>query len=464
MSALTSLPRRAASRLLPQPIKAAIKSVIMPVEIPAAEPVEVAPVIPGLPLQITHLERLMAVYDGLSLEKRDDFSRNVFEAYANYPEGVRIAATPYCRERLKEHRLYRQILAAYLLGSGDNDAAFRILDAIDAAEPSAFNAVMAARCFMRPQGRERELVGYLGEKARLYPTDMYVICNLAAAQFCLGDVETANQTLKPVREAWLAKIAESQLATAELAVELEKAILDKTHYRKFRYDEMSYQEHLIKEHWEPYFCWMNLQPPHLMFGWLKNFYRDALVNVIKEDPTLGEVINFGVMCGQAEYEAGEMFPSVRFIGVDRQKETARLNALAYPLPNLQFQAAEIEDTLMQMDGATPRALFHGRTATLCYPQKMRDLYKLCASKGVRYILLFENCSISHKDHMFYSPGQMPADAIIYKNDQFVHNYRRFLEEAGYSVVRSDVMFSPLVSPFSDMDLCSTHSFIVAKLR
>jgi hypothetical protein len=463
MSELAFSARRVASALLPQPVKSAIKSVLFPAQTAQVAPAPAAPATVGLPLQIGHLEQLLDWYDGLPIDQRNDFSRVVFEAYANYPAGASIVATSYCRATLKGHRLFNQILAAYLLGTRDNDAAFRILDEIEAASPSPFNAVMAARCFMRPQGRERELVAYLKEKARLYPGDFYVIGNLAAGLFCLGDVEAANRTLAPIREAWKAKIADSQQATEELVSELETAIANKIHYRKFRYDEMSYQEHLIKEHWEPYFCWMNLQPPHLMFGWLKNFYRDALVNVVRDDPAIREVINFGVMCGQAEYEAAGMFPDVRFVGVDRQRETARLNDQAYRLPNLRFDAAEIEDTLQSMDGTLPRALFHGRTATLCYPQKMRDLYKLCAAKGVKYILLFENCSISHRDHTFHSPERMPAEAIIYKNDQFVHDYRGMLLSAGYEIIKSEVMFSPLVSPFSDMDLCSTHSYMVAKL-
>jgi hypothetical protein len=463
MSELAISARRAAAALLPQPVKAAIKAAIQP-QAPVVVAAPSAPVTPGLPMQITQLETLLEWHDGLAPHLQNDYVRSVFEAYANYPEGARIIATPYCQARFANHRLFKQILSAYHLGTGDNDLAFRILDSIDADEPSAFNAVMAARCLMRPQGREKEVVVYLTEMARLYPNDIYVICNLATAHFCLGNVEEANRILAPVRGEWKAKISDSEPATKELAAELETALSENIHYRKFRYDEMSYQEHLIKEHWEPYFSWMNLQPPHLMFGWLKNFYRDAMIDILKSDPDIREMINFGVMCGQAEYEAGNMFPRVRFVGVDRQHETARLNTLAYPLSNLQFKGEEIEDTLAGMDNTTQRAVFHGRTATLCYPRKMRELYKLCASKGVKYILLFENCSLSHKDHTFYSPDQMPADAIIYKNDQFVHNYRKLLEEAGYSVIRSDVMFSPLVSPFSDMDLCSTHSFIIGKLN
>jgi hypothetical protein len=356
------------------------------------------------------------------------------------------------------------MVAAYLLGTGEADGAFQTLAALNEEWPSPFNAVMAARCLMRPEGQERELVAYLTEQAERFPDDLYVVLNLATGHFCLGNVGEANRLLDTVRAQWKDSIADSLPATTDLVEELERALAQKVVYRKFRYDEMSYQEHLIKDHWEPYFCWMTLQSPYLMFGWLKNIYRDSLINLLRSDPSINEVYNFGIMCGAADFEVASAFPTVKFVGVDRQRETARLNGIAYSRPNIEFVASEIEDHLsvLPVEKGVNRVLFHARTATLCYPEKMRALYKLAASKGFTYVVLFENCSISHNDHVFHSPDRFPNEAMVYKNDQFIHNYKEYLSDAGYDVASRTILFSPLVSPFSNIDLGSTHVLLTAR--
>jgi hypothetical protein len=259
-------------------------------------------------------------------------------------------------------------------------------------------------------------------------------------------------------------LAEHRVNIQALDEEIGRALAGRIAYRRYRYDEMSYREEIIREHWEPYFAWMNTHPKHLFFGWLKEFYRDLFV-AVADATNAAEFYDFGVMCGQPDYEAAKLRRRVRFVGVDRQKTTARLNTNAYRTTNIEFRAAEIEDVLSELpNDGTPRVLFHGRAATLCYPEKIRQLYRLCARKRVRAIALFENYSPSHALYRFLKFDEFPADSIIYKNDQFIHNYPKLLAEAGYEIVKQQVMFSPLITPFSNIDLGSTHAYVLARLK
>lgn len=415
---------------------------------------------------IPELETMLKTYDELPVAQQRVYSVEVFREITLNPAASKLVTSWYCINQFASHSLYRRIRAAFEYGQGNVDKAFDILSSLERDEPTAFNAVMAAWCLMRPAGREREIISYLTERANRWPDDLYVNLNLATAHFCCGDEGNANEYLARVLPQWRQCLALGQAEIDALAAELDKALAERISYRRFIMDEDSYREGLIKNHWQPYFAWMNAQPKHVYFGWLKEAYRETFLDMAERagEPVC-EIYDFGAMCGQPEYEAALARPGINFVGVDRQQTTAALNGLAFRAPNVKFLAAEIEDVLAALpDDGRVRGLFHGRTATLCYPEKIRQLYRLCARKGVRVIALFENASFSHGLYRFSRWEDLPADSVIYKNHQFIHNYPKFLSEAGYEIVKQRILFSPLVTPFSDIDLGSTHVQLVAKRR
>ena len=77
------------------------------------------------------------------------------------------------------------------------------------------------------------------------------------------------------------------------------------------------------------------------------------------------------MCGQPEYEAALARPGLLCRRRPAADDGSLQPGLAFRAPNVKFLAAEIEDVLAALpDDGRVRGLFHGRTATLCYPEKI----------------------------------------------------------------------------------------------
>ncbi len=429
---------------------------------PTGRPIQPQLTIPTFPLPMSFraLRDALSVHDCLPSHDRDQMSADYFLKLSLYPQIASFVGTEYFNRRFGEHRLAQQLRAAFDLGSNRIDEAFETLRCIDQAAPSAFNAVMAARCYMRPPGREADALRYLEERNKSYPDDVTLVGNLATARFIVGDVRGANALLSRIEDELRSRLSALRDEHDALQRELEHAIAQKVTVRKSPYDDTAYLEEAIWAHWEPYFDEMIQEAPHLYFGWYRSFYRKKLIELAKG---MEQLYNFGVMCALPDHEAALASPNVQFVGIDRQSETARHNSQAFSASNLQFVDGEIEDFLNAQKGGGKKALFHARTATLCYPEKIRQLYRLCARKGVTRIALFENVSLCHNNYRFMTFDEFPADAVIFKSHQFVHNYPKLLREAGYRVVEERRMFSPSITPFPDIEIGSAHVYIRAEM-
>lgn len=406
---------------------------------------------------------LASKYDELPTEQaRQELTLSVFDHVSLNPEAFRLLANEYCENKFKDHALFQQVFAAWQVGRRESEPAFARLAALAARSPSPFAALLAARCLMRPPGLETRLLPYLQDAVATYPDDLHLVANFAAALFVQGQVEEANANMmrieKQFRDAAEPYRTNLQRSSQSLNHAIDHGVADHT-----AFEDNAYFEENVEAMWETYFCRMIGQPPHLMFGWLNRFFQSALSELAASP--IERVINFGVMCAQPDFEAARRHPRVRFFGVDTQQQAERINRMAYSAENLEFIAATIEDALPRIARRGGQsALFHARTATLLYPQRLRDLYRLCACSGVRRIALFENHSISHDHYRFFGFADMPRISTIYKNWQFLHNYRKLLEEAGYRIMRQEIFLSPLITPQSTMDLASTHVYLLAELR
>ncbi|MBR1214297.1 hypothetical protein [Bradyrhizobium sp. JYMT SZCCT0180] len=471
---------RDAARRLPAPVKQLIRSALPVPPATPAEPAQPAKedktrtyVAAGAapthsihnlgPLSALWLRETIAAYSNGSEAQQNATSVAVFNEVSKYPGGAGDILTPYVKARYGKHPLYRQIAAAHMLGTGDHRAAFDALQALAIDRKTPFDAAMAAWPLMRPAGREREALDYLDRQCEIFPDDLVLRVHLATALYCTRQTARATDEITRIKDGLDAVLSDGYgQHLVELRAELDKALRDKTIYRRFNFDETSYREDLIDNHWEPYFHWMTTQSEHVMFGWLNRFFANKLADL---GSGIDEVYNFGVMCAQPDSEAATKLPGTKFIGVDRQRTTAALNKLAYPLPNMTFFGDEIENVLARLAIGPTRSLFHARTTTLCYPEKVRQLYRTCAAKGFRRIGLFENIALSHDSYRFYDMGgDIENASTIYKSDQFIHDYRVLLEEAGYRITKEERMFSPLITPFSEIDLGSVHVYLEAELN
>jgi hypothetical protein len=470
---------RAVGRKLPDPVKKIIRSALPAAPVPqnpaaanphdktreyvaaGAEPVH--SIKDMGPLSAIWLRQTIAEYDTAAEARRNAMSVAIFNEVSKYPRGADAILTAYSSKLFGSHPLYRRIVAARALGEGEYERAFDVLHVLAEQQKTAFDAAMAAWPLMRPAGREDAAVKYLEAQSTVYPDDLVLRVHLATALYCDRQTQRANAEIAKIKPALDALLAGGYgWHLSGLREELDKALADKAVYRRFSFDETSYREDLIQNHWDPYFHWMRTQSEHVMFGWLRRFFADKLTDLGRG---VDEVYNFGVMCAQPDFEAAKTLTGTRFVGVDRQQTTADLNNHAFILPNIAFAGAEIEDVVSSLSAGPTRALFHARTATLCYPEKICQLYQACAEKGFTRIGLFENIALSHDAYRFYDMGgDIDRSSTIYKSDQFIHDYKAMLSDAGFAITKEERMFSPLITPFSEIDLGSAHVYLEAQRR
>lgn len=435
---------------------------------PPSGPASFDPASFALPFRITPaaFARWIEVHRALPEGRaRQDAIVAAMDHVALHPDCFRLLLNEYAARRFEGEPLYEYARAACEHGSGDCTAAFARLSEMERRSPSPFTALAAARSLLRPPGREREALAYLQGRLAAFPEDLPLASNYAAMLFATGQVDEANRAIAPVTGQYQAAVDPEQRARFTKASEALNRAIDQKIADRLVFDDSAYFEENIEKIWETYFCYMIGHPPHLMFGWLNSLFRDRLSGLASHGAA-PKIVNFGVMCAQPDYEAALRHPRARFIGVDTQQQTAHLNRTAYgTASNMEFIAGDIEEVLPRtVKPGDESALFHARTATLLYPDRLRNLYRLCASLGVQRIALFENYSISHDYYRFFDFASMPRISIIYKNWQFIHNYQRLLEDAGYDVTSKEVFPSPLITPHWSMEYGSTHVFLSARLR
>lgn len=436
--------------------------------VPSMSASEAAParprVEPPAALTVEGLASLLRAADALDVDVDRDAIDSLFNQASLRPELFRLLDLAYCQRSFADSRTCQRLTAARLLGSGQADQAHMMLRRIADSSGSLFDFIMAARCLMRPAGREGGLLEYMRSGGKRFGREYLYYLNLATCYFVCGDTAAANAILDRHRPEWEPVLGVGSAENRRLETELSAAVANRTILRSTHYDQTIYDESGIWAHWAPYYADMNLDSPALMFGWLRRAYARYIEDVFVRDPGVTTLVDFGVMCAQPHADVGRQWPGRRIVGIDRQAATAQLNRAAYgDLENLEFVADDIENYFVQRD-LTGAALFHARTATLCYPDKIRRLYQMARAAGMRRIVLFENMALSRSAGRFLDYSDFVEDAVTFKNFQFIHNYRGMLEEAGYVVERETRLFSPLVSPFSLDDVCSTHVHLVASAR
>jgi hypothetical protein len=248
-----------------------------------------------------------------------------------------------------------------------------------------------------------------------------------------------------------------------LTSEVAAASRNKTLHRVAKADV--YDDSFVTKCWWDYWkCFSSYHRYQEGTAWLGMSIRDRISNLITADPAIGQVIDFGVLCGHPNHCLALKFPHIDFVGIDRQDLIKRLNDEAFQAPNLRFVAGDILEQLPRTaTGKGSSVLFHARTACLCYPEFLRKLYKQCADLGIKYIIMYEGLSLSKHYLRFFDYEDFPQEAFGVRGIMFAHNYPSYLRDAGYEVISNDRVVSSLLLN-SHSDLGATNVWIVARLR
>jgi hypothetical protein len=428
----------------------------------------------GLALRVPHLRKLAraVVRPNAELEEHpqqlspaklrelirhdsEAVTRRLMDQLALDPPYGALLDTAYFEDQFGDTALYAFAIAALRFARGDLQGAHARLVAEVKRRPTAFAELCLARCVALGLGREAEAIGLYRQALTRHPRDLELTVNLATALFRTGDARAANEQLDTVREPLATWAREVSPEAEGLAAQLTGAITA---------GKKDWDTPLSEGYWETYWSSMNTHTRYQTgFGYIGQLYLDRLRGVLA-GAKIDRVLDFGVMCAHPHAQLAREFPGTRFYGIDREAKTAEMNQRAYKEPNLEFVTGNIFDEVPARAGkAGGTLLFHARTATLLLPQVVKDLYATCANSGVEWIVLFENGSLGRHDLRFHKQGELPADAIAYRAIQFIHDYERYLRDAGYEIVSSERLTATLLLE-ARAALGDTHVFVVARKK
>lgn len=303
-------------------------------------------------------------------------------------------------------------LAKALIANGDLEAAADIL-ASAAAVPEAHRGAGTLAATLFCLGREAE--------AR----DM-----LARSLAHLGD--DWKEAKRRFNEAWAAQLAEALTEGTLDGGEADRLGAAATYTREDRWRSF-WDDHRESCGPENRMRTVAGYTNALMFG-----EAEALLD---QETGLTKLVNYGTLCGLLEDGLAARRPDLTVAGYDVCPNATALNRQTYARPNLHF-SDDFDGLLGALESEDGDSLLvHCRTFDVMLPGAVRAAYRACRERGVRYILSAEYFSVcwDSLDWPRFTPDGPPTvqwDGVV-----MVHDLPRYVEEAGYRVMRDS--FHPL---------------------
>ncbi len=393
--------------------------------------------------------------------------------------------TGFIHSIFKDHEgMYLDFLATAYYAKGDLKKAYQCFEKLQTVEPSDLIYLHMARCLMHT-GTSEDVFAMLQEGCTKYPQSPQLLMSLANAYFRAGKTSMANETLRRIDVGVIKYIQEKSHHLSILQKEINEALEKKTIVRPVEnLGFQKYTEGTVQDYWENLFFHFTSKT-RFQHGWSDLCYitEKKLSDFIDKYKDVKTILNFGVFCAVPDNNLSLKYPSHNFIGVDREQDTKDFNDAAFHSPNLSFHALDMIDIIYEDRNEVKNfikkeitkgemMIFHARTTTLIYPEAVKQFYKSCAQQGVKYIAIYENMSLSRTHMQYFDFDELPADAIPYFSIMMIHNYKKYLEEAGYEIVEKEVWgYSELLWEGKDLYgvehwLClgDSHVCLLARLK
>ena len=378
--------------------------------------------------QLTPLEfrKLIESYDRSDSETQSNISQWATKTAVGIPDHFSLLQTSYSKHAFGSHLLYSEALGAYHHARGECEDAANYFKQAVSLKPSAESYSKLARCYAGGEDEEQG-IRVLTDAIARFPDDVALCMDKAAALFRMRRTHEANECLKPA----LHSLERDRNDALELIDECHSAVSSRQKTRAAKGD--IYTEDFVKQLWWGYWIDMNTNTPFQQVNsWACHAITDNLAALLKTGTTK-RVIDFGVLCGEPNDRVARLCPDVQVVGVDRQPLLEELNNKAYHRKNLNFMSADILEALPDL-AVENSLLFHSRTATVCYPEFIGDLYKYCAKLDIKTIALFEPVGLSREHLQFFDYDNFPSRSIAFRSVMFIHDYAAMLREAGYKVI------------------------------
>lgn len=329
--------------------------------------------------------------------------------------------------------VFNLIIGSALFGSGKPDLASMYFNRAVELTTHSLPTYCLARSYAA-MGQDDRAFKMLRDGIGRFPNDIRLAVEASTALFRMGNIDDANQFFGPYAKHF--QMEQSQCLA--LAEELKRAISCNMYEREAQGD--LYDDKFVTALWWDYNqCFNRFNEFQEGTAFMGHLIRKAVELAIRHEPSTKALVDFGVMCGLPNWRMAERFPLIEHFGIDRQPLIQELNTQNYQRENLHFEAGDIFDFLQErkhlLKGGT---LFHARTATVCYPSVIRDLYNQCRHAGIKQIVVIEFCGLS-KESLEFTDFR-GAKSVALRSNMFIHPYESMLADAGYQIDSTN-MFS-----------------------
>lgn len=298
------------------------------------------------------------------------------------------------------------------------------------------------RCLIEAD-RQKEAMEFLRERTLLINDDRnhHLRGRLSALYFVDGDIESANNVIRSVREQYEDVVSPPRLVKEQ--EEAERFLLERDYSKAGNFgkdftpnavDAYSKAETLEKV-WLQYEDEMkpSFSRYHNSSMYINTALRDSIIDCIHRDPGIGLIVNYGSAYGLLEYELAEAFPDRLVVGYDYSSVATELNANRFVRSNLVYISGNFEDEIAPYSEDGTALMSHVRTATLMSPRELLALYSTANSRGVRYIVGVESVMFGVLSWEYPNYGESDMKSSLLANQMLNHDYTWYLGECGYDI-------------------------------
>lgn len=183
------------------------------------------------------------------------------------------------------------------------------------------------------------------------------------------------------------------------------------------------------------------------------------------DESVTAVVNFGSFCGAVDRERAERYPTLRWIGCDRETIAIEYSRERFRRDNLQFVTGDIGEVLGRVGSETRQGqvvMTHARSTCEMTPAKVAELYRTAARCGIGWIVGAEYIGVDVLAGRYFDPDRDGGRSSAVTRQVVNHDYRRILADAGYEIVR--MQDEPIIAFYAPFSLVSIAFYTASVIR
>ncbi len=202
---------------------------------------------------------------------------------------------------------------------------------------------------------------------------------------------------------------------------------------------------------------VNFDHSRLVLGPFYEHVIQKISALLKMEPSITEVINFGVNFAYIDSVLAKRFPAVRFVGIDRSAITKAYNDHYLKLtgrdaPNLEIVSHNDILKFLEDRKLAGQLFLHIRTLIWMPEFFVDNLYRRLAQKECGFIFGVENIGISRQTGRPFEFTDSFQSSVYFRDRMALHNYPGLLTRHGFAVRESEIFKTN--NPYADTHFVS----------